>query len=145
MILKNAKVAWAKLVTPDYYKGNKKWVINIYPEPVQLRDLKNENVRIRTDKNGTEYVISSRNCISGKGEKVDPPVVVDMFKQPFSKMIGNNSICNIICDVIDLSKNDDFKGNMLYLKKVQVVKLVEGDEDFDDPQDSDITEDDGLV
>lgn len=142
MILKNAKVTFAKLVMPDDYKGKKKWVINIYPNAEQMSDLKIEGVRIREDKQGNEYVIASRNCTSTKGEKVDPPGVVDIYKQPFAKSIGNNSVCNIICDVIDLSKNDDYKGNMLYLKKVQVVKLVDGDEDFDELEGQDIEDDD---
>lgn len=138
MKLYNVKVMFPKLVTPDNFKGKKSWKVNIYPMPDQMDDLKAEGVRIRTDKAGNEYIIGQRNCISKKGEKVSPPEVVDMFKQPFDRQVGNGSICNIIGSIIDLSKSEDYKGNMFYLQKVQVVKLVEGDEDFDDPEEQPI-------
>lgn len=141
MKLYNVKVMFPKLVTPDDYKGKKAWKVNIYPKADQLDDLRNAKVRIRTDKEGVEYIVGQRNCISKKGEKVSPPEVVDMFKRTFVGQVGNGSICNVIGSVIDLSKNEDYKGDMFYLQKVQVVKLVEGDEDFDDPVTDEIEED----
>ena len=143
MKMMNVKVKWAKLVTPDDYKGKKKWVVNIYPSTdEQWKELTEAGVRVRQEKDtNVEYVIGQRNCITTKGEVVTPPQVVDIYRNPFNGQIGNGSICNIIADVIDLSKNDDYKGNMLYLKKVQVVKLVEADEDFDDPEPRPIDED----
>jgi hypothetical protein len=147
MKLMNVKVKWAKLVTPDDYKGKKKWVVNIYPSTAeQWKELNAAGVRVRQEKDGgTEYILGQRNTVSLKGEAVSPPDVVDIYKRPFRGVIGNGSTCNIIADVIDLSKSDDYKGNMLYLKKVQVVTLVDGDEDFDDAPEDTIDEDDNPL
>lgn len=143
MKLMNVKVKWAKLVTPDEYKGKKKWSVNIYPSTdEQWKELTEAGVRVRKEKDtGVEFILGQRNCITTRGEAVTPPQVVDIYRNPFNGQIGNGSVCNIIADVIDLSKNDDYKGNMLYLKKVQVVKLVEADEDFDEVEGHPIEDD----
>lgn len=140
MILKNCKVKWAKLVKPDEMSG--KWSINLYLTAEQLSNLKAEGIEPKIDKDDVPFVQATRKTKSTKGNEFDPPRVVDVSRKPFTKNIGNGSVCNVIVSIYDWEFNKK-KGKGLWLEAVQVVDLKEhaGTEDFDEPAGAEINED----
>lgn len=142
MILKNAKVKWAKLIKPDEMSG--KWSINLYLTAEQIAELVKEGIEPKTDKDGVPFVQASRKPQSNKGATIAPPRVVDMNRKPFTGAIGNGSVCNVIVSIYDW-KFAGKVGKGVWLEAVQVVDLKEyaGSEDFDDvPAGAEVNEDD---
>lgn len=132
MILKNAKVKWAKLIKPDEMSG--KWSINLYLTNEQLESLKAERIEAKVDKDGVPFIQATRKPKSSKGADIEPPRVVDIERKPFTKSIGNGSICNVIVSFYDWEFNKK-EGRAVWLEAVQVVDLKDyaGSEDFDEP------------
>lgn len=143
MILKNAKVKWAKLIKPDEMSG--KWSINLYLSAEQIEAVKKEGINPKEDKDGIPFVQATRKPKSSKGADIEPPRVVDAERKPFTKNIGNGSICNVIVSFYDWEFNKK-TGRGVWLEAVQVVDLKDyaGSEDFDEPVGAQVKNEDDL-
>lgn len=141
MILKNAKVKWAKLIHPDEMSG--KWSIDLYLTPEQLAAVKAEGIEPKLDNEGVPCITAGRKPKSAKGTDIPPPRVVDINRQHFKGAIGNGSVCNVIVSFYDW-KFAGKTGRGTWLEAVQVIDLKEytGREDFDGvPAGAEINED----
>lgn len=119
----NKKVQWAKLRTPDEYKGNKKWTLQLIYDMTDPTDQAESaallaagfNVR---EKNGVTFLTVSSDANKNPDR---PHVVGPDGKTPFEDEIGNGSVLNVnasakkwdVCDTISL-----------YINGVQVVEHV---------------------
>lgn len=149
MILNNCKVKWAHVHEPNNNFPPPAWSINIYLNAEQLNAVKAEGVPFKTDDDGA-YIQAKRKVKTNEGKEIKPPRVVDMAKQPFTKEIGNWSVCNVIVDFYDWEFNKK-SGRGAWLNAVQVVDWKEyvGSEDFGEPEEKPAVvaggeEDDGL-
>lgn len=95
---------WAKVFTPDDYNGVKTYKINIVPEtPDDMQVFKNSGVRtqIKKNENNEEFIVLKRPEI---GKEMDDgtilgggqPLVLDIEKKPFDKLIGNGSLVEVL-------------------------------------------------
>ncbi len=143
MILKNAKVKWAKLIKADEMSG--KWSINLYLSSEQMEAVRKEGIEPKIDKDGVPFIQATRKPKSSKGTEIDPPRVVDIDRKPFTKNIGNGSTCNVIVSFYDWTFNKK-EGKGVWLEAVQVVDLKEytGTEDFDEPVGAEMKNEDDL-
>lgn len=115
---------WAKLITPDEYKGEKKWTINVYLNKETKKQVKDTGVafKIREDEDG-EYVIFTRSMEKlfkkdGKNEVVEfgPPELFDKDLNKLDCLIGNGSIVT--------AKINVFNDTAHRLEAVRVDNLV---------------------
>lgn len=131
MIVKG-KVTYASVQKPNT-RYTPRWEINVYPSDEDVKKLEDAGVNVREDKEtGESFIKASQNVARKDGTENDPPRVVDAAKNPFDKLIGNGSICNV---KFALWEYDSFgsKGVKPILEAVQVIKHVpyDGDEDFE--------------
>ena len=136
MQVRNAKVKWASVLQPNT-KYTPRWEICIYPTVEDINALEEAGLELKVDKETEEkFYRVTKNVTKRNGEQNLPPRVVDIHKNPFTELIGNGSICNVILSVVEVSVfgENKMKG---YLDAVQVVKHVPyvGREDFDDVED----------
>jgi hypothetical protein len=134
MILKNMKVAWAKLrednkdVSVDF---GDTWSIQVYvdkdfAEKWNSSDMSPKAKVAKADvESGNMSIQFKKDCVWKKsGDPKQPPVVVDMFGEPVTTNIGNGSLCNIQYKKWDWTYMGK-KGTSTELTAVQVVELVE--------------------
>jgi len=133
MILNNCKVKWAHVHQVDR-RFTPRWTINVYLNAEQVNALRTDKVPLKNDDEGT-YITATRNEKRKDGDPNKPPRVVDMAKQPFTKDIGNGSVCNVIVTPFDYEFAGK-KGVTVLLDAVQVVEWKEyvGEEDFGEPE-----------
>ncbi len=132
MILNNCKVKWAHVHQVDR-RFTPRWTINVYLNAEQVNALRTDKVPLKNDDEGT-YITATRNETRKDRTPNKPPRVVDMAKQPFTKEIGNGSVCNVIVTPFDYEFAGK-KGVTVLLDAVQVVEWKEyvGEEDFGEP------------
>lgn len=134
MILNNCKVKWAHVHEPNNNFPPPSWSVNVYLNGEQLNAVKAEGIPFKTDDDGA-YIQAKRKVKTVSGKDMKPPRVVDMAKQPFTKEIGNGSICNVIITPYEWEFNKK-TGKGAWLDAIQVVEWKEyvGSEDFGEPE-----------
>lgn len=123
-VVKGAAVKWAKVYEPDATYPPPRWSVKIYPTEAQAKELIKLGIVMREDDKGGVFFEAKRNVETTKGKKLDPPRVVGPDKSPFTKPIGNGSVCNIIVDVYPWEFGKK-RGVGAWLEAVQVVEHVE--------------------
>lgn len=138
-ILYNVPVKWASVQKPNT-QFEPAWEVQAILTKEQAAELQAaakkvnpKGIKIKKEDDGTLYFRFKRSVArkDGNGNN-EPPTVVDAHKEPFTKMIGNGSICNIKYSLIPWN-NKFGSGVTTDFKGIQVVEWVEyGDnEDFD--------------
>ena len=138
-ILNNVKVNWASVHKPNT-QFEPAWEVQAILTKEQAAELQAaakkinpKGIKIKKDDDGTLSFRFKRAVTrkDGKGEN-EAPIVIDANKEPFTKLIGNGSVCNIKYAFIPWN-NKFGNGVTTDFKGIQVVELVEfGDnEDFD--------------
>jgi len=132
IVLKNARVKYAKLIRPGHAFDEGQpdlWSVNMYLTPEDQDMLTRLGATAKTDKDGADFFVAKRNVRNKKGEDVKPPQMVDGKKQPFAEEVGNGSVCNIAVTPFRWEKGRagtaTYKsGILIYLNAVQVVNHV---------------------
>ena len=134
MILKNMKVAWAKLREDNKdvsLEFGDTWSIQVYVDKAFADKWNSSSMSpkakiAKSDTESGEWSIQFKKDCNWKksGDPKQPPVVVDMFGEPITSNIGNGSICNIQYKKWDWTYMGK-TGISTELTGVQVVELVE--------------------
>lgn len=140
-MISNARVKWAKVFEPDNQYPPAKWSIEVYPCDDDLAELRKASEAIQAqvraenpktcpspkplnlrEKDGEVMFQAKRNVQATSGKENGPPRVVGLNKQPFTELIGNGSVCNVI---VQLFGYNGFGGGVTaFLEAVQVVNHV---------------------
>ena len=126
IILKNVSVRYAKVYTPGKaYEETAppEWSINMYVDDEGRDILMASGCNPKEDKDGAEYFLAKRSTKSRAGADIQPPIVVDAKKAPFSEDIGNGSVCNVAVTLFPWTKGKK-SGVKLYLQAVQVMTHI---------------------
>ncbi|MEO1944655.1 MAG: hypothetical protein ABGY11_10175 [Candidatus Thioglobus sp.] len=139
----NVKVVWTKLQEnnpePPYQgEGVNNWTIQAVLSDEQADAYKKTGLfpKIKRDiehelvlHDGLRQVKLKKSTTFGEGGQPKKPViVVDTYGNPFTDLIGNESICNIQCSGHNWSR-DGKENTSLELQAVQILELVEYRED----------------
>jgi len=96
--LKNMKVEWCKLVTPDEFEGKKFWTLMVML-PSSLAESMAEagmNVKFTKDDTPRAYIQAKRNCKTKKGKQLTAPIVRDEDGEEIDgNIVGNGSVCDL--------------------------------------------------
>jgi hypothetical protein len=124
----NVKIQWAKLATPDEFKGSKKFKLEMYFETAdelaqsEVYKLENFNVREKNDRvilaMSKEF---SRAKYVGPNGNVCIQVVGPDGVTPFTEELGNGTVVNINGTAKKWDVTDKVT---LYIDEVQVVSHV---------------------
>lgn len=115
---------WAKLSTPDEFRGEKKWKLNLYLDKTTKSQLKKSGLqlKIREDEDG-EYITLTRPVQKEFDDGVkdfEPPKILDKEHNPLDVLLGNGSKVTAKVLVYDSAMG---KGHRL--EAVRVDDLVE--------------------
>ena len=131
IMVKNARVKWAKVHRPDNTFPPARWSVDVYPNAEGMKEILAvvEALREPGDKNAfrikgedERFFTAKRNEKTHKGDAKTPPRVVDANRQPFAENIGNGSVCNVI---VSFYHYDTFGGGVgCELEAVQVINHV---------------------
>lgn len=129
-VLKNVRVRWASIQTPNT-KFVPQWEVEAILTKEQatalLAEAKTVNpkgISIKKDEDGTLFYRFKRKVLRSDGvTENNPPVVVDIKGNPFKAKIGNDSICNIQY-IFAPYANTFGKGVVADLKAVQVIQHI---------------------
>jgi hypothetical protein len=146
----NVKVMWAKLdpanPEPPYMQDNDKpkpdtWNLIAVLDDKQADAWKEAGMfpKFKRDKDhdlvledGKRVVKLSKTATFGYGGSAKKPViVVDTYGNPFTGLIGNNSVCNLQCSVHEW-KTSSSEGATASLEAIQILDLVEYNSDGGD-------------
>lgn len=142
----NVKVMWAKLQednpeAPYQGEGTDNWTIQAVLSDEQADAYKKTGFfpKFKRDQDhelvledGLRQVKLKKSTTFGKGGQPKKPViVVDTYGNPYTGLIGNNSICNIQCSTHTWSR-DGKENTSLELQAVQILELVEYSEEGGD-------------
>ena len=124
----NVKIQWAKLATPDEYKGSKKFKLEMYFETKEELDksevYKAENFNVRT-KNDKVILGMSKEFSKAKHVGPDGTICIEVVGPdgvtPFTEELGNGTIVNINGTAKKWDVTDKVT---LYIGEVQVVEHV---------------------
>ena len=120
---RNKPCQWAKLQTPDDYKGKHKWSIQLIynmSDPNEKKEadaLKAAGFNVR-EKNGVTFLEIKKDA---DRNPTPPPCVGPDGKTPFTEELGNGTIVNVNAFA---KKWDVCETITLYLEGVQVVNHV---------------------
>jgi|TARA_R110000787_G_scaffold89609_4_gene189567 hypothetical protein len=126
---------WASVINPNT-KFDPKWQIDVCLSDKDAEYAEKKiGLIVKTGKDDNDergkFVTIKRNCVSGKGNDIPPPVIVDSQNQPWDgSLIGNGSKVNVKFKTYDWNYAGK-SGIGTDLQKVQVVDLVEYDDGDD--------------
>jgi hypothetical protein len=138
----NVKVMWTKLQAdkpeaPYQGEGTSNWTIQVVLDDAQADKYKDTGLFPKFKRNqehdlvledGLKQVKLKKSSTFGVGGKPKRPVVVvDIYGNPITDLIGNGSVCNVQCSAHVWSR-DGKQNTSLELQAVQVVELVVYDE-----------------
>jgi len=139
----NVKVMWTKLQedrpeAPYQGEGTHNWTIQAVLDDAQADKYKDSGLFPKFKRNqehdivleeGLRQIKLKKSTTFGtNGKPKRPVVVVDVYGNPFTDLIGNGSVCNIQCSAHTWTR-DGKTNTSLELQAVQVVELVEYNED----------------
>lgn len=129
-ILQNAKVRWASVQEPNT-KYEPVWEVQAVLTPEQAATLRSQNVPLKEEDGELTYRFKRK--VGGKKKDGSaytntPPTVVDGNKDPFTDLIGNDSICNIAYNIREWSMmgNSGVKADLTALQVVEHVPYSGG-------------------
>lgn len=128
-VVKSVEVAWAHVQSPSQFD---KYSIDAYIPKELAKKLTDEGVggMCKKDKKAQKNKVGDilwqfkTNAKDKEGKPTRKPPIVDSKRDPFTKLIGNGSICNIQYNVKDWTYGTK-KGKSPFLERVQVLELVE--------------------
>ena len=138
----NVKVMWTKLQAdkpeaPYQGEGTSNWTIQVVLDDAQADKYKDTGLFPKFKRNqehdlvledGLRQVKLKKSSTFGVGGKPKRPVVVvDIYGNPITDLIGNDSVCNVQCSTHVWSR-DGKQNTSLEVQAVQVVELVVYDE-----------------
>lgn len=129
VIIKNAKIKWAKVHEPaqNYNKDGMEYSFDLEVNDKQIAALYKEGmstmVKPKEDEEGTKYVTFRKPTMSASGKEMLPIRVIGRNKEPFSELIGNGSIVNAVISIFPSTKSG--KSACLRPEAIQVVDHVE--------------------
>ncbi|MGY8868070.1 MAG: hypothetical protein ACKVJK_20890 [Methylophagaceae bacterium] len=134
---------WSKLQNdkpeaPDQGEGTHYWTIQVVLDDVQADKYKETGLFPKFKRNqehdivleeGLRQVKLKKSTTFGvNGKPKQPVVVVDVYGNPFTDLIGNGSVCNVQCSAHTWTR-DGKTNTSLELQAVQVVELIAYDEE----------------
>ena len=132
MTVVKGKAYWASVQQPNT-TYEPEWAIDILVDDNNRAAFEADGVPIKNkDDERGDFVHIRQRVARRDGTQNDAPAVVDAQKQPFTGLIGNGSVVNVMYTPFAWEMNGK-SGVSPLLKKVQVVDLVEykAGEDFD--------------
>ncbi len=138
-LFENVKVMWTKLKEdspePPYQGvGMDNWTIQAVLSDEQADAYRDTGLfpKLKKDQNhelilhdGLRQVKLKKSTTFGAGGQPKKPVIiVDTYGNPFTDLIGNESVCNIQCSAHTWSR-DGKENTTLELQAVQILELVE--------------------
>ena len=129
MAVVKCNVMWAHVQAPDDYD---KYSVCGYISKELAKELTDQGAtgirkdkagKVEKDENGNIMWQFRTNALDKEGNKKEPLRVVDKGKNPFTKLVGNGSLCNIQYTISEW----EFKGKKgigSYLNAVQVLDHV---------------------
>ncbi len=132
MTVVKGKAYWASVQQPNT-TYEPEWAIDILVDDNNRAAFEADGVPIKNkDDERGDFVHIRQRVARRDGTQNDAPTVVDAQKQPFTGLIGNGSVVNVMYTPFPWEMNGK-SGVSPLLKKVQVVDLVEykAGEDFD--------------
>jgi hypothetical protein len=124
-VLRNVKVSWASVQKPNI-QFEPAWEVRVHLTPELAKQLQAEakaihkkGIKLTTEDNGELTFRFRRRVARPDGTENKPPVCFDKNKQPFSKLIGNGSICDVQYSFTPYDNKfgsgvtNDFKGIMV--------------------------------
>lgn len=142
-VLKNVKVRWASVTKPNT-QFTPQWEVRVMLSKEEAETLKAEakavhkkGIKIKEENGELSYRFTRKvDRPEGKGHN-NPPVVLGPDGEPFDRLIGNDSICNVQYSFAPYS-NKFGEGVVNDLRGVRVVSLVPyGEQDGDGLLDDD--------
>lgn len=124
---------WAKIKTPDDYKGDKRWKVNVYLNKETKKTVKETGVpfKIKEDEDG-EYVCFSRPVEKMHKEELktfEPPKVFDTDLNEIDDLIGNGSVVTAKISVFDTAKGPGHRLEALRVESLVHYEEPETDQD----------------
>ena len=132
MTVVKGKAYWASVQQPNT-TYEPEWAIDILVDDNNRAAFEADGVPIKNkDDERGDFVHIRQRVARRDGTQNEAPSVVDAQKQPFTGLIGNGSVVNVMYTPFAWEMNGK-SGVSPLLKKVQVVDLVEykAGEDFD--------------
>lgn len=132
MTVVKGKAYWASVQQPNT-TFEPEWAIDILVDDNNRAAFEADGVPIKNkDDERGDFVHIRQRVARRDGTQNEAPSVVDAQKQPFTGLIGNGSVVNVMYTPFAWEMNGK-SGVSPLLKKVQVVDLVEykAGEDFD--------------
>lgn len=132
MTVVKGKAYWASVQQPNT-TYEPEWAIDILVDDSNRAAFEADGVPIKNkDDERGDFVHIRQRVARRDGTQNEAPSVVDAQKQPFTGLIGNGSVVNVMYTPFAWEMNGK-SGVSPLLKKVQVVDLVEykAGEDFD--------------
>lgn len=142
-ILKNVPVQWASVINPST-QFEHQWEIQVELTKDQADQLKEEGkalhkkgIKIK-EENGKLFFRFRRKVKKPDGTDNPAPVVIGPDGQPFDKLIGNGSICNVQYSLVAYKHAKFGEGVTNDLKGIRVIEHVPyGERDGDGLMDDD--------
>lgn len=136
MTVVTGKVYWASIQQPNT-TYEPEWGLDLLVDDNNRAALEADGVPIKNkDDERGDFVHIRQKCSRRDGTANEAPEVMDAQKRPFTNLVGNGSILNVMYTPFSWEMNGK-SGVTPLLKKVQVVDLVpykggeKADEDFD--------------
>ena len=140
IVIKNAKVKWAKVQEPalTFDEDGKEYSLDLELSDNQIASLRKSGMSPKTkekvDADGTKYITFRKPTHSRQGKELVPLKIVDRNKKPFTELLGNGTVVNIVLCL--LAYDGKFgKGVVIRPEAIQVVDHVEfsggGGDDLD--------------
>lgn len=132
MTVVKGKAYWASVQQPNT-TYEPEWAIDVLVDDSNRAAFEADGVPIKNkDDERGDFVHIRQRTARRDGTQNEAPSVVDAQKQPFTGLIGNGSVVNVMYTPFAWEMNGK-SGVSPLLKKVQVVDLVEykAGEDFD--------------
>ena len=128
-IAHNVRVRWARVHKPtEDDNGDPKYSIEMLVDKATASDFISQKLKkslrpVKDEDDVYQISVERKGIYSKSGDPRPPASVVDSQLNPFSKEIGNDSVCNIQFAVKDWEYKKK-KGTKIELTGVQVVELV---------------------
>ena len=126
VLIKNVGLYYPHLARSHSPFGTQIWDVQIRTDDEETKtQLEEAGVKIKKHDEGYYYANVKRNVLNRKGEKNNPPIVVDHNKEPFDPAtgIGNGTRANLKLFSYDWEMMGR-KGKSAMLQAVQIAELV---------------------
>lgn len=131
------QAVWAKVYEPDVYNDVAKYKIGIIPSSAKdWNTIKESGLRTKTKKleDGREYITLSRPSegkMNKEGEEYGggKPLVLGPEKEPFTALIGNDSVVEVLFATYDTKMGKGHRLETVMVKEHVKYEPMDGEED----------------